>query len=196
MWIRREYIYMDTIQDNRKGGLNKLNAWIAKVRKIKNIEIVVAVILLAIILIVYTGYTGAKAKRDKSVNTAAEKSDSLEQKMEKILSEISGAGKVSVMITYKGSVEYVTANTSNVNTNTTTDISRTTSTTSQTISPVIINSNGSSGPIIVKEIMPEVKGVIVVAEGAGNVIVRLELIRAVMVALDIGAEDIEIFTKQ
>ncbi len=100
------------------------------------------------------------------------------------------------MITYKGSVEYVTANTSNVNTNTTTDISRTTSTTSQTISPVIINSNGSSGPIIIKEIMPEVKGVIVVAEGAGNVIVRLELIRAVMVALDIGAEDIEIFTKQ
>lgn len=196
MWIRRECIYMDTIQDNRKGGLNKLNAWIAKVRKIKNIEIVVAVILLAIILIVYTGYTGAKAKRDKSVNTAAEKSDSLEQKMEKILSEISGAGKVSVMITYKGSVEYVTANTSNVNTNTTTDISRTTSTTSQTISPVIINSNGSSGPIIIKEIMPEVKGVIVVAEGAGNVIVRLELIRAVMVALDIGAEDIEIFTKQ
>lgn len=186
---------MEAIQDNRgyKGG--KIREYIDKLKKIKNIEIVAALVILAIVLIVYTGINNASGRisKSKANDSLSTDSDKLELKLEGILSDISGAGKVRVMITYNGSVEYVTANTSNINTNTSTDNNRTNSTTSTTISPVIINSNGSSKPVIIKEIEPSIKGVIVVAEGADNIAVRLELMRAVMVALNIGAENIEIF---
>lgn len=184
---------MDSIQDNRK-KYGKIGEIITKLKKVKNIEIAIAVILLAVILLIYAGVTNYSNKTSKALSSEKNNSkDALEMKLESILSEISGAGKVKVMITYDGSIEYITANTSNINTNTSTDNNRTTKTTSTTTSPVIVNNNGSSGPVFIKEIEPKVKGVIVVAEGADNIKVRIELMRAVMVALNIGAENIEIF---
>ncbi|MGI6701652.1 MAG: hypothetical protein ACOX3U_04240 [Christensenellales bacterium] len=185
---------MDTIQDNRYRKA-KFTEWLNKLKKIKNIEIVIAVVVLALILIIYAGASAAK-KNDTKDDKYISSDDPVETRLEEILSKIDGAGSVDVMITYKGSVEYVTANTSNVNTNTSTDTNRTNTTTSTTTSPVIVNNNGSSGPVIIKEIHPDVKGVIVVADGAENIRVRLELMRAVMVALDIGSQNIEIFSKQ
>lgn len=183
---------MDIIQDNRKITKGKITELYNKVRKIKNIEVAIAIIVLALILIIYAGVTTINKNKDEDVNTDSE-SDNLEIRLESILKEINGAGEVKVMITYDGSIEYVTANTSNINTNTTTDTTRTNTTTSTTISPIIINKDGSSGPVIIKEIEPGIKGVIIVAEGANDLMVRLELMRAVMVALDIGAQNIEIF---
>jgi len=184
---------MDAIQDNRKNG-SSFKGWRAKVKKIKNIEIAVAVIALALVLIIYAGVSGIKNKAAE--NTVDEETDALEARLQDILSDISGVGEVKVMITYDGRVEYITANTSNVNTTSTSDGSRINSTTSTTTSPVIISSNGGSKPVIIKEIEPNVMGVIVVAEGAESAKVRLELIRAVMVALGIGADSIEIFAME
>jgi stage III sporulation protein AG len=181
---------MEAIQDNRHKG-NGFKEWFAKVKKIKNIEIAVAVIALALILIIYAGVNGIKNKtEEKSVDA---ETDELEARLEDVLSNITGVGEVKVMITYEGSVEYITANTSNVNTTSTSDGNRINSTTSTTTSPVIVSSNGSSKPVIVKEIQPDIQGVIVVAEGAESAKVRLELIRAVMVALGVGADKVEIF---
>ena len=186
---------MDIIEDNRKSKSNKFSDFIVKIKKIKNIEVAVAVIALALILIIYAGITGIK-KANEDIVTEETKSDNLELRLETILSEINGAGEVKVMITYDGSIEYITANTSNINSNTTVDTTRTNTTTSTTISPIIVNNNGSSEPVIIKEIEPRIKGVIIVAEGASDIMVRLELMRAVMVALNIGAENIEIFAKK
>lgn len=183
---------MEYIEDKRNKN-PKLKEWYDKIKKVKNIEIAFAVILLAIILLVYSGVTSAKNKTSDNKVENAITNESLENNLEGILEEINGAGKVKVMITYDGSVEYITANTTNSNSNISTDGSRTNTTSSTTTSPVIVNNSGSSGPIIIKEIEPDIKGVIVVAEGANNVQVRLELMRAVMVALNIGAENIEIF---
>lgn len=186
---------MEAIQDNRN-KYGKLGEILYKLKQIKNIEIVVAVIALALILIIYAGISNGDNRKSNSVvgNKSDVERDNLEVKLEGVLGEIQGAGRVRVMITYDGSVEYVTANTTNTNTNTSVDNNRTTNTTSTTISPIIVNNSGSSGPVIIKEIEPNIKGVIVVAEGADNIMVRLELMRAVMVALNIGAEDIEIFS--
>jgi len=46
---------------------------------------------------------------------------------------------------------------------------------------------GSSQPIVVKEINPEIKGVIVVAEGARNSKVKLKISEAVQTVLDVPA---------
>jgi stage III sporulation protein AG len=117
-----------------------------------------------------------------------------------MLSEIKGAGKVSVMIMYDGGVEYVTANSSSVTTNKTTDnsggVDRITENTTETSTPIIINENGQSKPIIIKEIMPNITGVMIIAEGANDVSVRMELMRAAATILDVNSNIIEVFTRK
>lgn len=48
-------------------------------------------------------------------------------------------------------------------------------------------------PVILKEIEPKVKGVVVVAQGANDARVKLELYKAVMTLLGVESSDIEIF---
>ena len=43
------------------------------------------------------------------------------------------------------------------------------------------------------EIMPPVKGVVVIAEGAGNVRVKLDLLKAVQALLSVSSSQVEIF---
>lgn len=121
--------------------------------------------------------------------TVTASSAALETRLAAILSEINGAGKVNVLITYYSTSELLTAATTNTHSTVTEGISNKSSTTSETTSPIIVGND----VIVLKEIMPEVKGVIVVAEGASDVRVRLELLRAVQTVLEIDANAIEIF---
>ncbi len=176
----------------------KLKALVDKVKTIKNIEIIIAIVAIAVIILLYSLFTVDKAKpkvkNQTATNTELCLTDEVEQKLCKVLSQINGAGKVEVMITYTGSAEKVIANTTSTHTNTSNSggsISTSTSTVTQT--PIIITSNGASGLYVTKQLMPEIVGVIVVAEGANNARVRLELMRAVQTILDINANNIEIF---
>jgi stage III sporulation protein AG len=49
--------------------------------------------------------------------------------------------------------------------------------------------------VVIKEILPEVKGVIVVAEGASNIEVRESLTRAVQVLSGVAVHKIQVFVK-
>ena len=121
-----------------------------------------------------------------SSNLTPVNADHTERKLEELLSGMSGAGKVQVMITYYNGIEKITAY----------DIKKSSSETEEIDSEggkrTIIESeyesttlyeDVSSGirlPVVLKEIYPEVKGVVVVAEGAGNAVVREKITRAVM----------------
>ena len=59
--------------------------------------------------------------------------------------------------------------------------------------PIIVTQNGSSKPLILMEILPKVQGVIVVARGAGDVRVRLDLLNAIRALLEVNSENIQIF---
>ena len=118
----------------------------------------------------------------------------LEINLENILCEIENAGKVEVMITYYGSIENVIANTTSTHSNSSNSGGNNITTTSTiTETPIIVTNNGQSELYVTKKIMPEIKGVIVVAEGADDARVRLELMRALQTILDINANNIEIF---
>jgi stage III sporulation protein AG len=170
-----------------------------RLKGIKNIEIIVAIIAIALLILGYSLITSEKKTKDKdSYPTAAQESlemtKQLEMRLAQVLSQINGAGSVEVMITYSGSTEKVIANTKSTHTNTSSGSGAVnTSTSTVTETPIIINSNGSSKLYVTKEIMPEVKGVIVVAQGAGSAKVRLELMRAVQTVLNVSANNIEIF---
>lgn len=117
----------------------------------------------------------------------------MEEQLSEILSKISGAGKVSVMITYNSGKELVTQKdnsrvdkvTDEKDTNGGTRVINESSIDDKTV--MVSQQGGSSQPIVVKEINPEIKGVVVVAEGARNSKVKLKISDAVQTVLDIPA---------
>jgi|AGTN01.1.fsa_nt_gi hypothetical protein len=180
----------------------KVKSVIAKLKTIKNIEIIVGVVIIAIVALIYSTVTSnqGKAKTASPAKTDAVTSnlaDGLESRLEQILSQIDGAGQVKVMITFESSAEIVAASTTNRHSNTSSSSGGgSTTTVTETISPIIVTNNGKSEIIILKQIMPEIRGVIIVAEGASNIRVRSELRRAAQTALGVNASSIEIFAKK
>ena len=121
----------------------------------------------------------------------------LEARLEDILSTVRGAGRVRVLITYSTAGERVAATVS------TTDesVSETSGGTSATrseqsremLQPATITTEGGQSPIILVEKEPEIRGVIVVAEGAADPVVRLSLQRAVQAVTGASLSCIEVF---
>jgi stage III sporulation protein AG len=171
--------------------------FLKKLKGIKNIEVVIACILGAVILLIYfsgftkTADTTANFKNEYTTSTAY--AEFLENKLSQTLSSIAGAGKVSVMVTLESGPELVIATSTDQKTNTSQSGDNKTESITVVENPVIISQNGASRPLILMEILPKVQGVIVVAQGADNVKVRLDLLNAIQGLLDISGSNIQIF---
>lgn len=158
-----------------------------KLKSVKHIEYIVLGIFLSVaLLIAFSGSLSANGESDATFDLN-EYAKQAEARLNESLSRIEGAGRVKTMITYECGVEYVPAFSEDLQTTTGADGNRNTSEKN-----TIIMSGGK--PVILKEIEPKVMGVIVIAEGAGDARVRLELYKAVMTLLGVESSDIEIFT--
>lgn len=175
----------------------KIKEFIARIKKIKHIEIIIGIIAVVLMIVIYAGVSANSKDNgasDAGKTVVYEESDDWETKLAEILANVEGVGKTEVMITYVSTTEKITANTTTTNNNTSSSTNGSTnSSTSITQSPVIVTNSGKSEPYITKEIMPEVKGVIIVAEGADNPVTKLAIMRAAQTALQINAGNIEIF---
>lgn len=172
--------------------IEKLKEWNKKLKSIKNYEIIISLIIICIVLLIYFSVNGDGKKEEKvteSVNISL--TDGLEERVGNVLSKIEGVGEVDVLITFSSSVEQVTANTQNSHSTTTSNQNNSTTTSTTTSSPIISNQN----VIVLQEKMPEIIGVIVVAEGADNPKVKINILSAVSTALDIDKNSIQIFTR-
>ena len=124
--------------------------------------------------------------------------EQLEGKLEKMFSLVEGAGKVKVMITLAASKEMVVAkdetgeNSATIETDQAGGKREVNSSKSSGQSVILKNSDGSSEPLIVKEKEPVIEGVIIVAEGGGNIYVKDALIRAARAVLGVEANKIEV----
>lgn len=180
-----------------KSNIEGFGGIIKKIKKVKHLDIVLAVAVVGLALIFALSSFGGGTT---STSTSVESVDylDLENRVCDVLGQIKGAGRVKVMINFADSGEIVTATTSNTSHDKTTDKSgsgdRTTESKTDVTSPVIIEKNGEDSPLIVKEIAPEVLGVVVVAEGADKASVRINLLQAVQTLLRVDASKVEIFT--
>lgn len=162
-----------------------------KLKKIKHIQIYIALVFIVVILLIYFSTFSSK----KTTNTTQTSStieqyvSTLESRMGAALSEIKGAGTVSVMITLSSGTGLILAETNESKTIN----SGGNSTITVSSQPVIISKNGVSSPVVLSETLPEIKGVIVVSSGAANAKVKLELIKAVQALLDVPSGSIEVF---
>lgn len=146
----------------------------------KTIGIFVVIVILGMVLML--GENGIKVKNTAETATDSTEDYELEKRLSAILSKVKGAGNVNVMITYQTGKEKVIA----YNTNNEKDNSAFSS--RESAEAVI---NGDS-PVILKELYPEVEGVLIVAQGGGNTEVKNNLIRASQALLGIDVNKIEV----
>lgn len=146
-----------------------------------------------------TGTGKKKQTEPKTENTVAASGErSLEDRLKSILSKVDGAGRVDVLITVKSGREIVAA-TEQIREDTATgetasdgDKRNIKSGKEESKYVILENSDGSDEPLILKELEPEIEGVIIVAEGGGDIIVKNSLISAANAALGVPAHKIEV----
>lgn len=121
----------------------------------------------------------------------------LESRLEDILSTVRGAGKVRVLVTYATAGERVAATVSTTDESVAETSGGTTATRSEQSremkQPATISTENGQSPIILVEREPEIRGVIVVAEGAADPAVRMNLQRAVQAVTGVSLSCIEVF---
>lgn len=191
--------------------IKRIKEYIAGKDRKKLIENAAIAVIIGIIVIIAGSTIFRSSKTDSSQKIQQKSSsadgasqstlsvgDNLEMKLQSVLSQIQGVGKTDVMITYNTTRENVPAYDINKNQSSTEEKDSeggTRSIRQEEYDSSVVFEDGSGGgkiPVILKELEPEVKGVLVVAEGAGSIEVRERILNAVAVVLDIPVHKVEI----
>ena len=168
-----------------------------KLNKKGKVVLILFLCLVALVIYFIPENNGNKTK-EENISNNIEAIETKEKQLEKVLSNIKGAGKVSVMITYKNGNEVVCATNIETQTNTVTEKSenggiKESETVIENKSPVTIDSKNGENALVIVENEPEIKGVIVVAQGAEKVKVKMDLQKAVETVLQVSPSQVEIF---
>lgn len=135
---------------------------------------------------------------------AAKEESSYEKELEKrikdILSQVEGVGGVDVMVVLKSSEEkvlHVDKNTSSSVTEEQDEGGTRRSIQQQELSEstVLSGSGGGSGPIIEKELRPEISGIIISADGGGSTVIKAEISEAMEALFGLPSHKIKVLKR-
>ncbi len=166
---------------------------------------------LAILLLSVPGlFSSDSSSKENSTQTNEKKQDNekyssteeyvctQENKLKQILMQVRNIGKVEVMITVKSSKELVPLKDETSDRQTTTEQDsaggnrNSTSDSSQEETVLSQANQGENTPYIVKQIEPEIEGVLVIAQGGESDRVKSEIVDAVMVLFNVPAHKIKV----
>lgn len=123
----------------------------------------------------------------------------LERKLEVILGKLKGVGEISVMVTLEDTSEKVPAINTTKTLETTKELDSEGGTREvnreDTTTQMVSKSNDGS-LVLIKEVKPNVKGVIVVAEGADDAIIMEKLYEAVKTVLGISGNRVQVYSSK
>lgn len=128
-------------------------------------------------------------------------SEAIEKKLEKEFSKIEGAGNVDVIIIMKTKGEIILNKDEPYTSSRTVEKdneggSRENDEINKEQNTVLIRRNdGSEEAIIIKELLPEVNGILILSEGSDDLIVKSNLINAAKVLLDLPVHKIEVMKR-
>ena len=178
----------------------------------RGIENLVIILIIGVIIIIVASSflsNGEKPKNSTKENEAlalvsGNASDELrefEKKLEQILSEIKGAGTVKVMVTWNSDGEVVHGynETEESLVREEQDSSGGSGRTDEKrLQKELVFMDSSTGrvPVVVRRIEPDVKGVVVVADGADSTVVRQDIINAVEALLGIPRHRIQVLKRK
>ena len=136
------------------------------------------------------------------LDAANSEEETLERRVESVLKQIAGIGEVKVSISLAAGSERVYATNQKNNRREVTERdeqggTRTTTENTEDEQLVLLQGNGQNPgqPLIVQEVNPEINGVLVVAEGAGDARVREELTRTVQIVLNVPSHKVMVMPK-
>ncbi len=179
-------------------------------KKIENILVFIVILAITIVAINYIWNGDKWSQSSNSVpdaendNTVVQVSsdvnyDENEEKLANILSNISGVGKVKVLLTYSQTSTYVPIYNENVKSSNTTETdsaggSRTVEE-NDSQKEVIYkeDSSGNKEPVTQSIISPKIEGAIITAEGADNAEVKTAIVQAVEAATGLATHKIQVF---
>lgn len=166
-------------------------------------NIIVVAGLAGILLIFISNFIELKSDDDgaSSTGTASEITyqttvesyrNELEGKLTDIISKIDGVGEVSIMITMDSTIEDVYAVEKKIDEQSQESSDDTKNSTQTEYSEentyvTVKNKDGSESVIMVKQVMPKIRGVLVVCEGGDNTLVKEKVIQAVAGVLNISS---------
>lgn len=141
-------------------------------------------ILLVVIAIPNDGIreeTSGETKGGESESQGQSYTQQMERRLENVLKKVEGVGNVDVMITYKSTSEKVVEK----------DTGQSDTATEET---TVYNDtqDGAKSPYVRMERMPEVEGVVVIAEGGNNAVVVKNITEAVQALFDVDTHKIKI----
>lgn len=183
------------MKEQMQGMINKIS--------IKGKETMIALVLIGIILAVMAiplkgekqGNEEKKQMEVAELQVCQEAYEAkLEQRLEDILSQIEGVGRVKVMITLQASSKEVVEkdiSTEQSRENETEDLVSQSSI-SKEENTVYSETDAGNVPYVVQEIYPKIEGVLVVAEGGDNSLVNLAIVEAIEALFDVDAHKIKI----
>lgn len=148
---------------------------------------------------------GAEAKvTDKAIPSAAKPASAYEQQLEQrvkdILKNVDGVGEVEVMIVLRSSAEKVihVDGSSSRSVTDETDSSggaRKIESEEQETSTVLTTAGGNNGPIVEKELYPEISGIVISASGGGSPRVQEEISSAMQALFGLPAHKIKVLKR-
>lgn len=168
----------------------KMGAWSKRAAEaLKKYQYVLLVALAGVVLLLWPSGGGEKTAQAPPAAAAADpfQTATLERRLEQALSQISGAGEVSVVLTLKETPRQVVAQ----------DGSATEggAQTSRDLTTVL--ASGGSGvqePVLLQQLSPAYQGALVVAQGGSDPNVRLAISGAVSALTGLGTDRISICT--
>jgi len=122
----------------------------------------------------------------------------LEQRLEEAFRSVSGVGEVSVMLTLRYGAELTVAQDVSQSDSHTVEEDASGGTrevTNNQVDTRTVLLGGNATPLVLKETMPQVEGVIIVAQGGGNIRVVEALVNATRAVLGIDAHRITVLEK-
>ena len=161
---------------------------------------IILLFAVGVLLMTFTFSTGKKPENveyipKKITGESGDYAESLERRLSEILSRVSGAGRVYVMVnTVKGG-ELLLAKDENKESLKTTECDSEggeRKTESEKITEETLYVKTSGEPFVVAEASPVVSGVLVLAEGAGDAVVRDALTRAVCTVLGLDIHKVSV----
>ena len=170
-------------------SLNKITQFIKK-------NYLYVLIAVGAILLLFSFVPEKKTNETASVvYTSEQYITDTEKKLKKIISEMLGTNNISVMITLNNSVENVFADSTKINTDITENLGGGDSKTEQSDSKenqyiIIKDENGNEQALVVTQIMPQIRGVLVVCPNGNNTVIKEMVKGAVVTVLDISSKKV------
>lgn len=164
----------------------RITAWLQKgIGKAARFKYAFFILLLGVGLLLLPSQKGSQAEPESVTAAETQPEETLETRLEALLSQVEGAGQVRVVLTLENGAAYEYQ--TDVETKTDAD-----GTEQSTETVLISTGSGTQSAVPVRTTYPTYKGAVVVCQGADSASVRLNIIQAVSSLTGLGSDKISV----